>query len=101
MSYEWSEPGTVRARRKITQETHRASARTAAIARACESLFARQAPDGFWCGELTADATLESDYILLQLWMHQPEGAVWNPPARGRIDRAACCILARQLPDGG
>ena len=23
-------------------------------------------------GELTADTTLESDYILLQLWLHPP-----------------------------
>ncbi len=30
-------------------------------------------PEGFWCGELTADTTLESDYILLQLWLHQPD----------------------------
>ena len=63
--------------------------------------FAQQTPEGFWCGELTADTTLESDYILLQLWLHQPEGAVWNPPSRGRIERAARSILERQLPDGG
>ena len=65
-------------------------------------LFAHNRPaEGFWCGELTADTTLESDYILLQLWLHQPEGAEWNPPTRDRIAKAARSILERQLPDGG
>ena len=91
----------MRARREIRQHTDRASARAAAIGRACESLFCRQAPEGFWCGELTADATLESDYILLQLWMHQPENEVWDPPSRARISKACESILERQLPDGG
>src|SRR5262252_1511252 len=72
-----------------------------AIERAVGALSAQQAADGFWCGELTADTTLESDYILLQLWLHQPTGAEWNPPSRARIDRAARSILDRQLPDGG
>jgi squalene-hopene/tetraprenyl-beta-curcumene cyclase len=101
MSYEWLEPARVTARREIGTETDGTSARVEAIARGCEALFARQAPEGFWCGELTADTTLESDYILLQLWMHQPEGAHWDPPSRGRIDRACQSILERQLADGG
>ena len=69
--------------------------------RSAENLFRKQALDGFWCGELTADTTLESDYILLQLWLHQPEGDHWNPPTRDRIARAARSIVERQLPDGG
>ena len=69
--------------------------------RAVSALSRQQAPEGFWCGELTADTTLESDYILLQLWLNQPDGGGWNPPTRGRIDRAARSILDRQLPDGG
>ena len=28
-------------------------------------LFSQQHEEGFWCGELEADTTLESDYILL------------------------------------
>jgi len=28
-------------------------------------LFAIQADEGYWCGELEADTTLESDYILV------------------------------------
>ena len=36
-----------------------------AIAAARDHLFATQHEDGYWCGELEADTTLESDYILL------------------------------------
>ena len=39
--------------------------------------------DGYWCAELTADTTLESDYILLQLWLHPPRGRSGIRP-RGR-----------------
>ena len=102
MSYEWLEPAP-RGTRRQTETVTRGSREDAAAAlhKASEYLFAQQAPDGFWCGELTADTTLESDYILLQLWLHQPEGAAWNPPSRTRIDKAARSILERQLPDGG
>ena len=69
--------------------------------RAVDALSAQQTPEGFWCGELTADTTLESDYILLQLWLNQPDNGSWNPPTRGRIERAARSILDRQMADGG
>jgi squalene-hopene/tetraprenyl-beta-curcumene cyclase len=80
-----------------------ALATTAAEAarRASEAILSMQAPSGYWCGELTADTTLESDWILLQLWLHPPENGVWNPPGRPVIDKAVDSILARQLPDGG
>jgi len=60
-----------------------------------------QQPDGHWCAELTADTTLESDYILFQLWLHPVENGVWQPPNRPQIDKAVRSILDRQLPDGG
>ncbi len=60
-----------------------------------------QHDQGYWWAELTADTTLESDYILLQLWLHPPVDGVWNPPNRAQIDRAVESILRRQLPDGG
>src|SRR5437764_3395300 len=60
-----------------------------------------QARDGHWCAELTADTTLESDYILFQLWLHPPVGGVWSPATRPLIDKAVRSILARQLDDGG
>src|SRR5258708_16191808 len=74
---------------------------TQAIRRAAGQLLSQQDRRGFWWAELTADTTLESDYILLQLWMHPPKGGVWNPLTRELIDKAAQSILRRQLPDGG
>jgi squalene-hopene/tetraprenyl-beta-curcumene cyclase len=68
---------------------------------AAEHLVSLQHPDGYWCALLTADTTLESDFILLQLWMYPPVNGVWNPPDHGRVKRAAERILSRQLPDGG
>jgi len=69
--------------------------------RAVDFLMGLQRAEGYWWGELTADTTLESDYILLQLWLHPPEGGVWKPPTRPLVDKAVRSILARQLPDGG
>jgi squalene-hopene/tetraprenyl-beta-curcumene cyclase len=71
------------------------------IQRAAEHLLSLQHDDGYWCALLTADTTLESDYILLQLWMHAPVDGIWNPPDCGKIRRAAERILSKQLPDGG
>ncbi|MCW5978245.1 MAG: squalene--hopene cyclase [Bryobacteraceae bacterium] len=72
-----------------------------AIRRASEALLAQRHDQTYWWAHLTADTTLESDYILLELWLHPPRNGVWNPPTRPRIDKAAQSILARQLPDGG
>jgi squalene-hopene/tetraprenyl-beta-curcumene cyclase len=74
---------------------------THAAERAIRYLVEQQRPEGFWQVDLTADSTLESDYILLQLWLHPPVDGVWNPPTRDLISRAVEAILARQLPDGG
>ena len=72
-----------------------------ALRRGSEHLLGLQQEPGYWWGELTSDTTLESDYILLQLWLHPPQEKDWNPPNRRQIDRAVRSILARQLPDGG
>ena len=61
---------------------------SAAVDRAAANLIGQQDPRGYWCAELTADTTLESDYILLQLWMHPPVDGVWNPPTRPLIEKA-------------
>ncbi len=37
----------------------------AAIGGARDYLFSQQHEEGYWCGELEADTTLESDYIML------------------------------------
>ena len=78
-----------------------ASVAAQATRRAADYLLSLQDSMGFWCAELTADSTLESDYILLQLWMYPPEGETWNPPTRALVDKAVRSILDRQLPDGG
>jgi squalene-hopene/tetraprenyl-beta-curcumene cyclase len=73
-----------------------------AISRAAEFLLDRQQPEGYWIGELEADQTLESDYILLQLWLYPPdaEGA-WRPPTWDKVQRAARYILKGQTAAGG
>ncbi len=73
----------------------------ATLQKAVANLLGQQDARGYWCGELTADTTLESDYILLQLWMHPPVAGVWNPPTMPLVQKAAQSILSRQLPDGG
>src|SRR5580698_271700 len=74
---------------------------TQASRRATEYFARSQDEPGYWRALLTADTTLESDYILLQLWLHPPENGVWNPPTRPLIAKAVQSILARQLEDGG
>src|SRR5450631_1217200 len=102
MSYEWTEIARPTGRRTAEQPSQFSPEEVSrAIGSALDALSAQQAPEGFWCGELTADTTLESDYILLQLWLNQPDASGWNPPTRERIDRAGRSILERQLPDGG
>ncbi|HEY2016893.1 MAG TPA: squalene--hopene cyclase [Bryobacteraceae bacterium] len=101
MSYEWLESATGRSHRAAVRTSPSREQIADAVQRSCQALFSQQTSEGFWCGELTADSTLESDYILLQLWLHQPEGASWKPPTQVRIAKAARSILERQLPDGG
>src|SRR3979490_2240250 len=54
-------------------------------------LLRQQAADGYWCGELEADTTLSSDYIL---YLH-----VLGDTAR--VPKLAEHIRRRQLSDGG
>jgi squalene-hopene/tetraprenyl-beta-curcumene cyclase len=77
------------------------SAAGRALRRASAYLTSLQAGNGHWCAELTADSTLESDYILFQLWLYPPQNGKWEPATRPLIDKAVASILDRQLPDGG
>ena len=72
-----------------------------AMRQAARYLGGLQAHDGHWCGELTADTTLESDYILFQLWLFPPAGGKWEPQSRPLIEKAVRSIFQRQLADGG
>lgn len=69
---------------------------------AAAALLGMQKEEGFWCGDLTGDSTLLSDYILLQLWLHPPQpGEPWNPPNRPHLEKIVRSIWSHQLPDGG
>src|SRR5580692_12593749 len=78
-----------------------ATAASEAARRAAAHIARLQKPEGEWCAELTADSTLESDYILFQLWLYPPVNGVWHPQTRSQVDKAAQSILRRQLRDGG
>ena len=71
-------------------------------ARSAQVLQSKQFHEGYWCGDLTADSTLQSDYILFQMWLYPaaPDGS-WNPPTISKIRKAARAILDDQRPDGG
>src|SRR5258708_17698519 len=64
-----------------------------AIAAARKYLISQQYEEGYWCGELEADNTLESDYILLHTLL-----GTGNPD---RFQKAANWILQHQNEDGG
>ena len=72
-----------------------------AVSRASEAFLKSQTEQGYWWADLTADTTLESDYILLLLWLHPPKDGAWDPPCRDKVECAIKSILNRQLPDGG
>jgi len=69
-------------------------ARAAAASTAAgKFLLSKQHEDGYWCGELEADTTLESDYVLL----HTLLGTV----DQERFEKCANYILRHQQEDGG
>ena len=72
-----------------------------ALRRGTDYLMGLRRSDGYWWADLTADTTLEADFVLLELWRHPPVNGIWNPSTRSRVDKAVRSILARQLPDGG
>ena len=78
-----------------------AEACTRALTLSASVLADLQKPDGHWVGDLLADTTLASDYILLQLWLYPPDENGWNPPTLARVKRTAKAILEQQLPGGG
>jgi len=72
-----------------------------AARRVSDTLLSQQNEQGYWWAYLTADTTLESDYILFQLWLDPPQDGVWKPRHRPLIDKAVRSILRRQLEGGG
>lgn len=104
-NFEWLVAGETRPERQIEAAAERATEQSErmqiAVQKARQVLAGMQSKEGYWCGDLTADSTLQSDYILLQLWLYPPQGANWNPPTSDRVQRAVRSILQQQLPDGG
>src|SRR5947209_8274022 len=70
-----------------------ASRVAAAVDGARRFLFSPQDPQGYWCGELEADTTLESDYILLHTLLGTRDEA--------RLQKTAREIIRHQNEDGG
>ena len=63
------------------------------ISRAKDWLLGQQHEDGYWCGELEADAMLESDYIFMHTLLGTGD--------RGKMERAVNEIVRQQNDDGG
>jgi len=66
---------------------------SAAKDKARDYLFSQQHKDGYWCGELEADTTLESDYITIHTLL--------GTGNRSRMERAVPEIIRHQNEDGG
>jgi squalene-hopene/tetraprenyl-beta-curcumene cyclase len=75
---------------KIDDLSSRVAAATDAARRL---LFAEQHEDGYWCGELEADVTLEADYVVLHTMLGTVDAE--------RFRKAARYMLQQQNSDGG
>ena len=64
-----------------------------AVDAARKLLFSQQHEEGYWCGELEADTTLEADYIVLHSLLGTEQGE--------RVRKAANYILQKQNEEGG
>lgn len=64
------------------------------ISEALDTLLSLQAPEGYWVFDLEADATIPSEYLLLQRFL----GRTVEP---GRAEGIARYLRRRQLPGGG
>ncbi len=88
----------------------------AGILHSREYLLSRQHADGFWCGELEADAMLEADYIFLhtllesgdhgrlmralaEIWRYQNEDGSWSiyPGGPGNLSLSVKCYFSAKI----
>lgn len=65
----------------------------AAMEAAQSYLFSTQHPEGYWCGELEADTTLEAEYIMMYTLL-----GTGDP---GKMDKGCRWMLDHQNEDGG
>src|ERR1700748_3262757 len=63
-----------------------------AIKRSCDYIFSVQHADGYWCGELEADSSLEADYIFAHRFLGTGE--------EGKLQRTLTELLRFQNEDG-
>ena len=63
------------------------------IDRAQNALLKRQGDNGYWCANLLADTTLNSDYVMLLNFLGHPDIE--------KIKKLSNFIIREQLPDGG
>ena len=74
--------------------------------RAAAHLLSRQSGEGYWWADLTADTTLESDYVLLELWLNPPKARTGparpSKPAGAAEDSAesGSVVRANSIEDG-
>ncbi len=87
-----------------------------AIHRSSDYLLSLQHPDGYWCGELEADAMLEADYIFLhtllesgdperlkractEMMRYQKEDGSWSlyPGGPGNVSLSVKCYFSAKL----
>ncbi|WP_263410399.1 squalene--hopene cyclase [Terriglobus tenax] len=96
-------PGSLELERETAEIDQQSMARLEqTLFRATDALLHKQQEDGYWCGDLTADSTLASDYVLLQLWLHPPQqGQGWTPPEPERMAKLVRYLKDSQLADGG
>ena len=90
---QWGQPGEEASKLKFGRLDAGLARVAEAIGRACGNIFAKQAAEGFWCGELEADAMLEADYIFVHMLLGTGEP--------GRLGRALTEMLRYQNEDGG
>ena len=64
-----------------------------ALAEARGWLLSQQHPEGYWVGELEGDTILESEYVLLLVWLGHGQSEV--------VQQCARYIRRQQLPEGG
>lgn len=80
----------------LSAETARFEANGAvemAVSGARDWLLARQSPEGYWLGELEGDTILESEYVLLLVWLGRGNSEI--------VRKCARYIFEQQLPTGG
>ena len=86
-------PGAANPQLRFGKIDDLASRVAAAVDGARRRLFSQQHEEGYWCGELEADTTLESDYILLHTLLGTGD--------QERFQKCCNYIIRHQNEDGG